>query len=376
VRRTSAVVVLAFAAAAAPAAARGQAPPPEVTLKAPKATQFNHRIEFVGHMTPAAAGIRVRLLRGTRLVAVTLLRGDGTFRIPVKIANPGPFHVQVAQLRSSDVTVELHPILHLALAKGRVRATVQPPEAGAIRVTVTRNGRQTFEAAYRTQASVQLAPLYGQVEVRAQIVPRAGYVAVERAVTTQVVPPALSYGSASPAVADLWGRLSALHYVVPAVRSQTFDGDFLQSVYAFEKAQSLERTGVVDAAFWRRLDHPLELRPRYLEPAAHIEIDKTRQILMLVRNGGVTLVSPVSTAGIAGYYTPVGRFAIYRKVTGYDPSPLGVLLDPMYFVGGYAIHGNPSVPPYPASHGCVRVPNFVIARLFPSEPYGEIVYVY
>ena len=63
-------------------------------------------------------------------------------------------------------------------------------------------------------------------------------------------------------------------------------------------------------------------------------------------------------------------------MTGYDTSPLGVLLDPMYFVGGYAIHGNPSVPPYPASHGCVRVPNFVIYRLFGSEPYGETVYVY
>jgi lipoprotein-anchoring transpeptidase ErfK/SrfK len=88
------------------------------------------------------------------------------------------------------------------------------------------------------------------------------------------------------------------------------------------------------------------------------------------------LISPVSTAGIAGYYTPEGRFAIYRKVTGYDTSPLGVLLDPMYFVGGYAIHGNPSVPPYPASHGCVRVPNFVIYRLFGSEPYGETVFVY
>ena len=84
----------------------------------------------------------------------------------------------------------------------------------------------------------------------------------------------------------------------------------------------------------------------------------------------------MSTAGIAGYYTPVGRFAIGRKVPGYDPSPLGVLYKPMYFYGGYAIHGNPSVPPYPASHGCVRVPNFVADRLYESEPYGEAVIVY
>ena len=73
---------------------------------------------------------------------------------------------------------------------------------------------------------------------------------------------------------------------------------------------------------------------------------------------------------------PVGRFAIGRKVPGYDPSPLGVLYKPMYFYGGYAIHGNPSVPPYPASHGCIRVPHFVPDRLFESEPYGEVVIVY
>ena len=63
-------------------------------------------------------------------------------------------------------------------------------------------------------------------------------------------------------------------------------------------------------------------------------------------------------------------------MNGWDTSPLGVLWNPMYFVGGYAIHGGDPVPPYPASHGCVRVPDFVISRLFYSEPYGETVYVY
>ena len=39
----------------------------------------------------------------------------------------------------------------------------------------------------------------------------------------------------------------------------------------------------------------------------------------------------------------------------------------MYFTGGYAIHGNPSVPPYPASHGCVRVPMWVAPRLYATD---------
>lgn len=48
----------------------------------------------------------------------------------------------------------------------------------------------------------------------------------------------------------------------------------------------------------------------------------------------------------------------------------------MYFTGGHAIHGNPSVPPYPARHGCVRVPMWAEPLLHAWNPYGETVYVY
>jgi lipoprotein-anchoring transpeptidase ErfK/SrfK len=48
----------------------------------------------------------------------------------------------------------------------------------------------------------------------------------------------------------------------------------------------------------------------------------------------------------------------------------------MYFTGGYAIHGNPSVPPYPASHGCVRVPMWAAPVLYDEMPDGTVVYVY
>jgi hypothetical protein len=207
-------------------------------------------------------------------------------------------------------------------------------------------------------------------------VPRPGYVPASRSVDFSLVPPRLAVGSRGASVSLLARRLAALHYAVPSSPASYFDYDLIQSVYAFQKVQGLPRTGEVDAHFWARLDRPLIPQPRYREPADHIEVDKTHQVLYLVRGGEIALISPVSTAGIAGYYTPEGRFAIYRKVVGYDPSPLGVLLNPMYFYGGYAIHGNPSVPPYPASHGCIRVPNFVIFRLFQTEPYGETVYVY
>ena len=179
----------------------------------------------------------------------------------------------------------------------------------------------------------------------------------------------------SPAVTQLARQLAALHYAVPSF-SSTFSYDLVESVWAFQKVQGLDRTGSVDAAFWTKLQNPRIPTARYSDPADHIEVDKTHQVLYIVRGGQITMISPVATAGIAGYYTPEGRFAIYRKVTGWDHSPLGVLYDPMYFTGGYAIHGGDPVPPYPASHGCVRVPDFVILRLFDVEPFGEAVYVY
>ena len=358
-------------------------PGPTLTLKAPNATSYLHRIEFAGRMSPAAPDARVHLFRGTTLVATVRVRGDGSFRIPVRLASPGPFHVAWLRARSPDVTVRIHPRLEAELAGSRIAgaplrlvASLEPAAAGRVRVQVIRGGQVGFDVSYAGRARVSLGTRKtGALRVRITTLPAPGYDALTRELSTTLRPPNLELGATSPAVTELARRLAALHYAVPSL-SPTFGDDFAESVYAFQKVQNLDRTGAVDAAFWTRLENPRIPQARYTDPAAHIEIDKTHQVLYLVRGGAIALISPVSTAGIAGYYTPEGRFAIYRKVVGYDRSPLGVLLNPMYFVGGYAIHGNPSVPPYPASHGCVRVPNFVIYRLFSSEPYGETVYVY
>ena len=255
-------------------------------------------------------------------------------------------------------------------------ARLQPDEAGDVRVRVVRDGSYAYRGSFAERARVRLGTASpAPFAVAVDVVPAKGYGYVGERIRVALRAPTIAYGYQGPFVATLLNRLRELGYAAPSPRT-VFDSDAQQAVYAFQKAQRLERTGVADAAFWRRLARPAEILPRHPFPASHIEIDKARQILMVVRNGRVVLISPVSTAGIAGYYTPVGRFAIGRKVPGYDPSPLGVLYKPMYFYGGYAIHGNPSVPPYPASHGCIRVPNFVADRLYNSEPYGEAVIVY
>jgi peptidoglycan hydrolase-like protein with peptidoglycan-binding domain len=359
------------------------AAPPTLTLKAPGATTYLHQVDFAGRLSPAAPGARVRLMRGTKTVTTTRVRGDGSFLFKVELASPGPFHVAWLTARSDDVTVRIKPRLRASLvgtpvvgASLKLAATLDPSSAGRVRVQVIRSGEVGFDRSFPGAARVALGTREtGTLRVRLTTLPRPGFDPVSRELTTTLRPPFLSVGTTSPTVAELAHRLAALHYSVPSF-SSTFSYDFVESVYAFQKVQGLERTGSVDAAFWSKLESPRIPTPRYATPADHIEVDKTRQVLYLVRDGQITMISPVATAGIAGYYTPEGKFAIYDKRSGWDRSPLGVLWNPMYFLGGYAIHGGDPVPPYPASHGCVRVPDFVISRLFATEPYGETVYVY
>jgi lipoprotein-anchoring transpeptidase ErfK/SrfK len=378
VRRALIVLV---SIAAWPIAATAQAQPtqaPTLTLKAPKATTYLHKIDFVGRLSPPAENARVRLMRGSRLVAYGHVRSDGVFKIPIEIASPGPFHVAWLTATSNEMAVRIRPRLDVQLvgtqvagAPLRLEATVTPAAAGPIRVRVAGLDRRVGSTASIDLPTRQV----GSLEIQVTTEPPPGYDKVQREVTATLRAPNLSIGTTSKTVSDLARQLAALHYAVPGFGS-AFGEDFQESVYAFQKVQGLERTGAVDAMFWTRLGQPRIPQARYLQPGIHIEVDKTHQVLYLVRNGQIALISPASTAGIAGYYTPEGRFAIYRKVTGWDRSPLGVLWNPMYFVGGYAIHGGDPVPSYPASHGCVRVPDFVISRLFYSEPYGETVYVY
>ena len=52
------------------------------------------------------------------------------------------------------------------------------------------------------------------------------------------------------------------------------------------------------------------------------------------------------------------------------------MVDSSYFIGGYAIHGYVSVPTFPASHGCVRVPIPNARSIYDWLRIGDRVDVY
>ena len=294
---------------------------------------------------------------------------NGTVRF--RALGTAPFVALAGGVRSQPLSVALIPTITVSLrgspvfgAAAHAVAVLHPASAGSVRVVVDGHTGSAIDT-HRVHTA----------EVVATSRPAPGWLAATQRLSVAIAEPTVAEGQSSPAVLQLEAALAAQHYLVPA-RSATFSADLVDSVYAFQKVNRLPRTGIADAATWKALAHPVVPEPRYRTPGLHVEVDKPLQVLFVVRDGTITQISPVSTAGLPGRFTPVGRFAVYRKVDGFDPSPLGTLYEPSYFTGGYAIHGNPSVPPYPASHGCVRIPMWVAPIAFAELTLGTPVDVY
>jgi lipoprotein-anchoring transpeptidase ErfK/SrfK len=112
-----------------------------------------------------------------------------------------------------------------------------------------------------------------------------------------------------------------------------------------------------------RLATAVAPQPSRLDDGAEISLE--RQLLFLVRGGAVQWVINTST-GTSRTPTPPGDFAVQREIDGVRHAPLGDLYRPKYFNGGVAVHGSPSIPGYPASHGCARVSNAAMDFLWSS----------
>ena len=169
------------------------------------------------------------------------------------------------------------------------------------------------------------------------------------------------------------------------------DGVFGQrtalAVLAFHKAIEAERTTTWSADDWERLAGFVapELPERVDEPD-RLEIDLTRQLLYRIVADEVVDIIPISSGNGELYEnasgnwvrarTPRGDFSLYKHYDGWRISYLGGLYRPWYFRGGYAIHGSDSVPAYPASHGCVRVPHWEADYLADHLTLGLPVHVW
>lgn len=289
----------------------------------------------------------------------------------------------------------------------RIGASVSPAaivlhETSAVTGSVApayRNARVLLQAYYshawhslaetRTSATgtygFTISPALGLHAYRAVLTATPAWVAAgSPAVDLRVDARDLASGMQGSDVLALQQRLKALHYE-PGALDGRFGYDLTHAVIAFQKVERLTRTGRWTKAERVRVAHPTAWKVRYPSSGLAVEIDITRQVLVLSKAGVVQKVIDVSTGSERVYYqegvrnvahTPRGRFHITHKIDGIRVSKLGELYRPSYFYQGYAIHGNGSVPATPASHGCVRITNPNADRLFTTLVVGTPVAVY
>ena len=232
----------------------------------------------------------------------------------------------------------------------------------------------------------------------------------------------LTDGLAGDDVERVQGRLADLGFD-PGPVDGIYGSLTRQAVWAFEKlvmgVPRSEATGRVTPQMWDRMQDPISIRPRRPTGglADHVEIYLPEQVMIVFHADRPAVVAHISTGelrpGATGFtpwyenaaeyretitidtdnngqplpepeteqvigwsYTPPGVFEAYRKIEGIRNGPLGGMWDPIYINQGIAIHGAINVPLEPASHGCIRVSQYLGAGLQSLIELGDRVLIW
>jgi hypothetical protein len=165
--------------------------------------------------------------------------------------------------------------------------------------------------------------------------------------------------------------LLRLGYATPV--TGFYDDGTARGVLAFRKANGLGRDGFATEqvfAMLARGQGAFELR--YPKAGKHVEFDWSRQVLVLAR-GGKPYRTYHTSSGTPATPTVFGSYRFYLKTPGVNAKGM---VHSSYFIGGYAIHGYASVPNYPASHGCLRVPIPNALQIFNWIDIGDRIFTY
>lgn len=264
-----------------------------------------------------------------------------------------------------------------------VRGIVTPYLAGQrITLGIYRNGRRVlsrrvgiaplgdgagqFHYAYRPARS-------GLVQVRAEHAATAQLSAFKaKPVNVRYEPSQLSFGAGGSAVRILQDELAALRYQVSM--DGRYDEATRRAVLAFRKVVGLARVEDVNSRIFQLLQEGAgRFRVRYPHDGNHVEADLSRQVLAEIERGGRVRRIITISSGKPSTPTVIGRFRVYRKEPGTNSHGM---VDSSYFISGYAVHGYAEVPPYAASHGCLRIPIPDAAAVYAWMQIGYPVDVY
>lgn len=221
-------------------------------------------------------------------------------------------------------------------------------------------------------------------------------------------------GNAGDDVKKVQARLTALGFA-PGPIDGVFGSGTQQAVWAFEKlvlkTPRTDAKGRVTNEMWQLMQDNITIpaRRKTGPSTTHMEIYVPEQVAIVFKDdapeliahistgeqnpdgtpkkwceqvtydtdkNGEPLAEPVTKQECAEAKTPGGVFRFTRRYEGKRLSPLGGMMNPVYFNYGIAVHGADNVPLQPASHGCVRL-NQTIAKFFPSlVDRGDLVFVW
>jgi hypothetical protein len=169
-------------------------------------------------------------------------------------------------------------------------------------------------------------------------------------------------------------RLAALGYLQESEVTGSFDYLTEQALLAFQGWEDLDRTATVTGQTQVELFRASHPRPAARRAGRRIEIYRDRGVLLMAEDGDVVRAIHTSTGSLGR--TPVGDFHVYVKSLYSWSVPFHVWMPyAAYFHGGIAMHQSPDVPSYPASHGCVRLPEGEADRVYRFVDIGTPVAV-
>lgn len=171
--------------------------------------------------------------------------------------------------------------------------------------------------------------------------------------------------AASKRVRMVEKRLKELRYN-PGKVDGKLDTHFECALMGFQRMNGIEPNFIIDSRVIDALENPVQPRPLHAHDGLYAEADLSRQILTVYSDGEIVRILPISSGSGKVFTevgespqvakTPTGKFIFFAHIWGMHESHLGDLFNPVYFhEGGYAVHGDRSVPPHPASHGCLRI---------------------
>ncbi len=177
----------------------------------------------------------------------------------------------------------------------------------------------------------------------------------------------------APDLRDVQQLLADLGFMASTGVTGTTGDETSIAVLAFQKWSGLPRTGVLDEQVTAVLLHSTRPQPVLSRPGKRVGAPPrapggTRDRRQ-PRRTGLPHTRPARTGGRrAGRFTSTARSACPWSVPFSTWMPFA-----SYFVGGIAFHAYPSVPAYPASHGCVRMMARDAPLMYAFATYGTPV---